>query len=113
MTQPAPRLLLPQADAYSIPRGGLIITRYLGPTDHKGSRVAATYQRDNETTFRAVVPYEDEHGQLDAHYRAALAVLQKVEADNGHYAFSIQAVGENADHYAFVMCAHCREGIPG
>lgn len=112
MTQPAP-LLLPQADAYSIPNGGLITTRYVGATDRKGSRVAATYKRDSETTFRAVVPYDDEHGQLDAHYRAALAVLRKVEADNGRYAFSIQAVGTCADCYAFITMAHCREGIPG
>ena len=111
MTKPA-SLLLPQADVYSIPAGGLIITRYVGPTDHKCSRVAAIYKRDNETTFRAVVTYNDEHGQLDAHYQAALAVLRKVEADNDRFAFSIQAVGTCADCYAFVMCAHCREGIP-
>jgi hypothetical protein len=41
---------------YPAPYGALV--RYLGPTDHKGSRWVATISRDGEHT-RAYVPYTD------------------------------------------------------
>jgi hypothetical protein len=101
-------LLLPQLNAEHLPRGLLITTKYAGPTDSKGSRIVATCKRDNETTFRATVSYDDTHGQLDAHYKGALAVLRKIEEQNEYYAFTIQAVGNCADGYAFVTLANPR-----
>ena len=101
-------LQLPQLDANDLPRGLLITTKYVGPTDFKGSRIVATCKRDNDTTFRATVSYDDTHGQLDAHYEGALAVLRKIEAQNEYFAFTIQSVGSSADCYAFVAEAHSR-----
>jgi hypothetical protein len=104
-------LLLPQLDSNDLPRGLLITTKYVGATDTTGSRIAATCKRDNDTTFRASVSYDDAHGQLDAHYRGALAVLRKIEAQNEYFAFQIQAIGNCADGYAFITAARLRSGI--
>jgi hypothetical protein len=104
-------LLLPQPAADSLPRGLLIETRYVGATDTKCSRIVAICRRDSDTTFRASVPYEDSHGQLDAHYRAALACLLKIEAQNEYFAFQIQAVGNCAHGYAFITDTHPRSGV--
>jgi hypothetical protein len=101
-------LRLPQPAAETLGRGLLITTRYSGATDRRGSRIIATCKRDNDTTFRAEVPYEDLHGQLDAHYQGALAVLRKIEAQNDRASFTIQTVAASADCYAFVTEAHYR-----
>jgi len=101
-------LLLPQPTAETLPRGLLIETRYRGATDTEGSRVLAICRRDNETTFRASVPYDDGLGQLDAHYQAAIACLAKIEVANEHFAFTIQAVANTAAGYGFVTLAHAR-----
>ena len=98
-------LRLPQLDSSDLQRGLLITTKYVGPTDFKGSRIVATCKRDNDTTFRATVSYDDTHGQLDAHYLGALAVLRKIEAQNDRYDFQIQSIGSSADCYAFVTSA--------
>jgi hypothetical protein len=99
---------MPQPAAYELARGLAIETRYLGPTDHKGSRIAATCKRDSETTFRAVVPYDHSTDCLGAHYVAALAVLAKIEAQNDCYSFTLQAVAGTERGYAFVTEAHGR-----
>ena len=36
-----------------------IVVKYLGPTNHRGSRWAASLYRDPDTTWRASVPYAD------------------------------------------------------
>lgn len=41
-----------------------IIVRYVGPTNHRGSRWFASLKRDSETTWRASVPFQD--GPLEA-----------------------------------------------
>jgi len=101
-------LLLPQLNSNDLQRGLLITTKYVGATDSKGSRIVATCKRDSDTTFRAYVAYDDMHGSLDAHYLGALAVLRKIEAQNEHFAFTIQSVGSAADTYAFITEAHPR-----
>lgn len=106
MTAP---LRLPQPPAEQLPRGLLIITRYQGATPARGSRIQATCKRDSATTFRASVPYDDTHGQLDAHYQGALALLRRIEAQNDRLSFTIQAVGNSHIGYAWITEAHARE----
>lgn len=65
--------------------GPTIITRYLGATDHKCSRIVATCKRDRETTWRAVVPYDDcsddckfpGDRERSAHWRAVEKLLTR------------------------------------
>lgn len=38
--------------------GPVIITRYLGPTNHRCSRIKATHKRDSETTWQVTIPWD-------------------------------------------------------
>jgi hypothetical protein len=95
----------PPAPAWQLPRGLAIVTRYLGPTDCKGSRIVATCRRDSETVFRAVVSYDSGLDSLDAHYQGALACLAKIQAQNDCLRLSIQSVGAAHDCYVFITKA--------
>jgi hypothetical protein len=62
--------------------GPVILTRYSGATNTKGSRVIATHKRDSQTTWRVSVPYEDSvnckfpgDSERSAHYRAVERML--------------------------------------
>ena len=105
MFAPNASLRLPQPPSDSQPRGLLVTTRYLGPTDMRDSRISATCRRDSDTTFRAVVAYDYSTDVLGAHYAAALACLRKIESQNAYYAFTFQAVAPTEHGYAFVTHA--------
>ena len=51
-----------------------ILTRYLGPTDRRGSRIVA-FDCDGN---RATIPYPYELSGSDCHYKAAKALLEKM-----------------------------------
>jgi hypothetical protein len=55
--------------------GPVIVTRYLGPTNHLGSRVVATHRRDSETTYRKVVSWDHALSAEQNHRAAADALL--------------------------------------
>lgn len=61
-----------------LPRQILIRVCYLGATDHKPSRWAASYKRSADEIFRAYCSVND---SADRGEVAALAVLEKVNAD--------------------------------
>ena len=102
-------LRMPQVEAHELSRGLAIETRYLGPTDFKGSRVSASCRRDGELTYRAVISYDPGLGTLGAHHAAALAVLRKIEANNDFFSFTLQAVTSTEKGYLFITEAHGRE----
>lgn len=71
--------------------GPVIITRYLGPTDHRSSRVKATHKRDSEITWQAVVSWDHALDSEANHEAAAQQLLAKwvtasdlVVAGRGH-----------------------------
>jgi hypothetical protein len=55
------------------------------------------------------VPYDHAGSPLEAHYWAALACLAKIEAQNEHYNFRLQAVASTVDGYIFTTEATGRE----
>ena len=63
----------------SITLGLIIETRYLGPTDTKGSRVSAVCKRDSERTYRKTVSWKHDDGCN--HLAAAEAVMAMMEED--------------------------------
>ena len=95
-------LRLSQAPASDLARGLAIETRFLGPTDHRGSRVVAVCRRDSETVFRATVSYYYEGSPLDCHYEAALACLMKIEAQNDCFSFRFQCCTATERGYLFI-----------
>ena len=93
------RIAQPRVEA--LPRGLAIVTRFIGPTNSRGSRVLATCKRDQDVTFRASVGYQYAGNSLENHYLAALTCLAKIESQNEYYSFRIQAVASTADCYIF------------
>ena len=73
-----------------------IQTRYMGPTDTRGSRIKATSADGDSLTIG--YPHEAREG-ADAHSRAALALARKLEWTGN------LAAGALRDGYAFVFCA--------
>ena len=61
---------------------GLIIeTRFIGPTDHRGSRISAVCKRDSDRTYRKTVSYSHGLNSEANHQAAAEAVMAVMEAD--------------------------------
>ena len=60
---------------------GLIIeTRFLGPTDHRGSRISAVCKRDSDRAFRKTVNWRHNLNPTDNHRAAAEAVMDAIES---------------------------------
>ena len=61
---------------------GLIIeTRFLGPTNYRGSRVSAVCKRDSDCAFRATVNWRHALNPTDNHRAAAEALIERLEAE--------------------------------
>ena len=61
----------------------VIKTKYLGPTNHRGSRVKATMDLYANHPVSVVVSWQYDGDELDTHDSAALALLAKVRAMKG------------------------------
>lgn len=51
--------------------GPIIRTRYIGPTDRRGSRVIADHRRDSETVLRVTIPWDHAASSEKNHELAA------------------------------------------
>ena len=65
----------------SITLGLIIETRFLGPTDTRGSRITAVCKRDSDRTYRKTVSYSHSLNSEANHQAAAEAVMAVMEAD--------------------------------
>ena len=76
-----------------------IITKYLGPTNTRGSRIKATAWAGSVT-----VSYDYSLDTVGNHKAAAQALCDKLNADNGFGAWMIESGGEMPDGrgYAFI-----------
>jgi hypothetical protein len=80
--------------------GPVIVTRYLGPTNHRGSRVKATHQRDSEVTWQATLDWDHSLDSTANHQLAAKQLLSKwVTSDN------LVIVGRGHDHNCYYWLA--------
>lgn len=62
--------------------GPVIVTRYLGPTNYRGSRIVATHKRDSETTWRKVTDWDHALNSIENHQAAAAALLASWPLDS-------------------------------
>ena len=85
--------------------GPLIITRYLGPTNYRGSRVVATHKRDSETVWRVTLSWDHVLNSTENHQAAAVALMQRWPFGDGSEAFVLVARGHDHDCYAWVAVA--------
>ena len=65
----------------SITLGVIIETRFIGPTDTRGSRISAVCKRDSDRTYRKTVSYSHGLNSEANHQAAAEAVMAVMEAD--------------------------------
>jgi hypothetical protein len=75
-----------------------IITRYLGPTNHRGSRIKATAWRASVT-----IPYPDELNSDRAHRAAAEALCDKLAHGDGAWLIIAGADLPAGNGYAFII----------
>mgnify|MGYP003651204066 CR=1 FL=1 len=87
-------------------RGCLIKTRYLGPTNHRGSRVVATHKWCDSETKRATVSWDYELDAQDNHLAAAqqlAAVMFSLPSSS--VPGKISGMGWDHDAYYFLALA--------
>lgn len=83
--------------------GPVIITRYLGPTDHRGSRVVASHKRDSEKTYRVTWDWDHSLDGPANHLAAAELLLTKWPyLDPEQERFILAARGHDHDAYYFI-----------
>ena len=102
------------ATANTLTCGFVIRTAFIGPTEHKASRVTARFARDNETTYRVYVEWDHSLNAEKNHMRAAQTLLNKISTKRADYfesigapraeagTFEITGAGWDADHYYFL-----------
>tara|TARA_R100001163_G_C5042448_1_gene180324 strand:+ start:713 stop:1024 length:312 start_codon:yes stop_codon:yes gene_type:complete len=91
---------------YEIPcknRGLIIKTKYLGPTNYRGSRIKALHKRDNERTFSKTIDWDYALDSPDNHYEAAKALIKEWEFKEYHSNMKIVSMGWDHDHYYFIV----------
>ena len=82
-----------------------ILTRYVGPTNRRGSRIAARSgapMPDGRRPARAIVGYDDTDGKLSAHRIAADTLLARTDPD-GRYRIIASGALPDESGYAFVI----------
>jgi len=76
--------------------GPIIRTAYIGPTNHKPSRVSATHRRDSERTYRIMMPWDHALNSEANHQAAAEALLARFWPDSE---LVIVGRGHDASHF--------------
>jgi hypothetical protein len=80
--------------------GPAILTRYLGPTDSRGSRVVATHKRDGDRTIRSTVGWDHSLDAEENHRAAAGACLARCE-----FSQPMAIIARGHDHGAYLWVA--------
>ena len=80
-------------------QGPLIRTKYLGPTNYRGSRITAVHKRDSEQTQRVTLSWDHSLDGLENAKAAALALLNTWPYRQD---MVLVACGWDHDHYYFV-----------
>ena len=80
-------------------QGPLIRTKYLGPTNYRGSRITAVHKRDSERTQRVTIPWDHALDGMENAKAAALALCAKWPYEQ---TMTLVACGFDHDHYYFI-----------
>jgi acetolactate synthase regulatory subunit len=85
-----------------ITSGPVIVTRYLGPTDHRGSRIKATHKRDSETTEQITISWDYKLNSQANHQAAAEQLLSQ-----WGYSNDLKIVSYGWDHDSYYWLTSC------
>jgi hypothetical protein len=90
--------------------GPLIRTKYIGPTNHRCSRITASHKRDNDQTWRATLEWDND---LDAMENAKAAALALIETSPmAEWQVQLLASGYDQDHYYFIASSVPTQSTP-
>ena len=81
--------------------GPCIVTKLLGPTNYKGTRIKAIHERDSETKWSKTVSW-DYSLEVDKHHARAAQELIDSWPFNEHYKFVLKGRGHDHSHYYFI-----------
>jgi len=81
--------------------GPCIVTKYLGPTNSRGSRIKATHTRDSETKWSKTVSYQSALDSDENHLEAAKALLDFWPFKD-NFKFVLKGRGHDHNHYYFI-----------
>tara|TARA_R100000329_G_scaffold123714_1_gene102228 strand:+ start:666 stop:956 length:291 start_codon:yes stop_codon:yes gene_type:complete len=82
-------------------QGPLIRTKYLGPTNYRGSRITAVHKRDSDRTERVTLSWDYKLDGFENAKAAALKLLQQWPFQE-HHQMVLVASGFDHDHYYFI-----------
>jgi hypothetical protein len=88
-----------------LPQGPVIITRYKGPTNHRGSRIVAVHKRDTGLNYRVTLSWDYNLSPEENHRVAADAILKVWKFAS----LVIVARGHDADGYYWI-CTYQAQG---
>ena len=91
---------------YEIPstyRGMIIKTKYIGPTNYRGSRIKAIHKRDSENTFSKTISWDYALESPDNHLEAAKALMEEWEMKEYNPGMKIVSMGWDHEHYYFIV----------
>ncbi len=78
--------------------GPCIVTKRLGPTDYRGTRVKASHHRDSITTWTKTIPWDEQLEGSENHLKAAEALVESWPFENS----KIIGRGHDHNHYYFI-----------
>lgn len=82
-------------------QGPIIVTKYVGWTDHLPARVLAIHRRDNEKTWRTYLEYDDSLSAEANHFAVASKLLREWP-----FSAALRIVGRGHDAAAyFWLCS--------
>tara|TARA_R100000734_G_C3262188_1_gene60549 strand:- start:306 stop:593 length:288 start_codon:yes stop_codon:yes gene_type:complete len=82
-------------------QGPLIRTKYLGPTNYRGSRIKAVHKRGSDETQSITLSWDHSLDGIENAKAAALALLQSWLYGE-HHQMVLVACGFDHDHYYFI-----------
>jgi hypothetical protein len=77
-------------------------TRYLGPTDTRGGRVAVSFVGSRKGS--KIYPWRHALGTVENHMAAAAAWLQKLSSSNGAPAYALVSKASTDKGYVLTFC---------
>ncbi len=78
--------------------GPCIVTKYMGPTSHRGSRVKASHYRDSDTQWTKTIFWDHSLDSSENHFKAAEALVESWPFED----MKIVGRGHDHKHYYFI-----------
>ena len=78
--------------------GPCIVTKYLGPTNTRGTRVKASHYRDSDTTWTKTVFWDHSLEASENHLKAAEALVESWPFKD----LKVLGRGHDHNHYYFI-----------